>query len=133
MSFAKNKNLNVIEDAAPAIGATFKDKKLGTFGDYGCFSFQGAKLVVTGEGGMIVTNNKKNYEKLIKLNDHGRVPGTFWIDKLGYKFKMSNLQASFGLGQLQNLEQMIDSKRRIYSRYKKNLEELENISFMTKL
>lgn len=130
MSFAKNKNLNVIEDAAPAIGATFKDKKLGTFGDYGCFSFQGAKLVVTGEGGMIVTNNKKNYEKLIKLNDHGRVPGTFWIDKLGYKFKMSNLQASFGLGQLQNLEQMIDSKRRIYNRYKKNLKELENISFI---
>ncbi len=130
MSFAKNKNLKVIEDAAPAIGATYSDRKLGSFGDYGCFSFQGAKLVVTGEGGMIVTNSKKNYEKLIKLNDHGRVPGTFWIDELGYKFKMSNLQASFGLGQLQNLEQMIDSKRGIYSRYKENLEQLKNISFI---
>jgi len=130
MNFAKSKNIKVIEDAAPAIGATYDGKKLGTFGDFGCFSFQGAKLLVTGEGGMVVTNSKKNYEKILKLNDHGRVPGTFWIDEIGYKFKMSNLQAAFGLGQLQNLNQMIDAKTNIYNRYKENLKDIENISFM---
>lgn len=130
MKFAKSKNIKVIEDAAPAIGATYDGKKLGTFGDFGCFSFQGAKLLVTGEGGMVVTNSQKNYEKILKLNDHGRVPGTFWIDEIGYKFKMSNLQAAFGLGQLQNLNQMIDAKVNIYNRYKENLKDVENISFM---
>ena len=85
MSFAKNNNLKVIEDAAPAIGATYDNKKVGSFGDFGCFSFQGAKLLVTGEGGMVVTDNEELFLKFKKLWDHGRVPGTFWIDELGYK------------------------------------------------
>ena len=91
ISFAKKHNLIVIEDAAPAIGATFDGTKVGSFGDFGCFSFQGAKLLVTGEGGMVVTDNEDLFNKFKKLWDHGRVPGTFWIDELGYKFKMSNL------------------------------------------
>jgi len=130
INFSKSKGIKVIEDAAPAIGATYNGKKLGTFGDFGCFSFQGAKLLVTGEGGMIVTNSKKNFEKIVKLNDHGRVPGSFWINKLGYKFKISNLQAAFGLGQLKNLDQMIYSKRKIYQRYLNNLKDLDSISFI---
>ena len=63
MSFAKNNNLKVIEDAAPAIGATYDNKKVGSFGDFGCFSFQGAKLLVTGEGGMVVTDNEELFVK----------------------------------------------------------------------
>ena len=127
MSFAKNNNLKVIEDAAPAIGATYDNKKVGSFGDFGCFSFQGAKLLVTGEGGMVVTNNEELFSKFKKLWDHGRVPGTFWIDELGYKFKMSNLQAAFGLGQLENIDTLIEAKRRNYSRYKTNLSNVEGI------
>ena len=127
MSFAKNNNLKVIEDAAPAIGATYDNKKVGSFGDFGCFSFQGAKLLVTGEGGMVVTDNEELFSKFKKLWDHGRVPGTFWIDELGYKFKMSNLQAAFGLGQLENIETLIEAKRRNYSRYKTNLSNVEGI------
>ena len=84
ISFAKKHNLIVIEDAAPAIGATFDGTKVGSFGDFGCFSFQGAKLLVTGEGGMVVTDNEDLFNKFKKLWDHGRVPGTFWIDDLGY-------------------------------------------------
>ena len=77
ISFAKKHNLIVIEDAAPAIGATFDGTKVGSFGDFGCFSFQGAKLLVTGEGGMVVTDNEDLFNKFKKLWDHGRVPGTF--------------------------------------------------------
>lgn len=127
IKIAKSNNLNIVEDAAPAIGATFKNKKVGSFGDIGCFSFQGAKLLVTGEGGMIVTNDENLYNKMIKLNDHGRVPGTFWIDQLGYKFKMSNMQAAFGLGQLRNINLLINSKRKIYERYSQNLSDISNI------
>ena len=127
ISFAKKHNLIVIEDAAPAIGATFDGTKVGSFGDFGCFSFQGAKLLVTGEGGMVVTDNEDLFNKFKKLWDHGRVPGTFWIDELGYKFKMSNLQAAFGLGQLENIEVLIEAKRRNYSRYFKNLSQTNGI------
>jgi len=127
MSFAKDNNLKVIEDAAPAIGATYDNKKVGSFGDFGCFSFQGAKLLVTGEGGMVVTDNEELFSKFKKLWDHGRVPGTFWIDELGYKFKMSNLQAAFGLGQLENIDTLIEAKRRNYLRYKNNLSNVEGI------
>ena len=113
MEIADSNNLNVIEDAAPAIGATFNKKKVGSFGDIGCFSFQGAKLLVTGEGGMIVTDNEKLYKRLFKLNNHGRIPGTFWIDELGYKFNMSNMQAAFGLGQLKNINLLINAKKNL--------------------
>ena len=128
MKFASKYNLRVIEDAAPAIGATYKDKKVGSFGDFGCFSFQGAKLLVTGEGGMVVTNDENLFGKFKKIWDHGRVPGTFWIDELGYKYKMSNLQAAFGLGQLENIDTLIESKRRNYERYRKNFSGIENIN-----
>ncbi len=128
MKFAKKNDLKVIEDAAPAIGATFEDKKVGSFGDFGCFSFQGAKLLVTGEGGIVVTDKEELFSKFKKLWDHGRTPGTFWIDELGYKFKMSNLQAAFGLGQLENIELLIEAKRRNYERYKNNLSNVSGIT-----
>lgn len=131
MTFAKKNNLKVIEDAAPAIGATYEDKKVGSFGDFGCFSFQGAKLLVTGEGGIVVTSNEELFSKFKKLWDHGRTPGTFWIDELGYKFKMSNLQAAFGLGQLENIELLIESKKRNYERYKNNLSNVSGITLNT--
>lgn len=122
---AKKYNLYVIEDAAPAIGATWQNKKVGTFGDFAAFSFQGAKLLVTGEGGILVTNNQDLYEKVYTLWDQGRVPGTFWINQLGWKYKMSNVQAALGLGQLERVEALIDAKRRIFQWY---AEELAGVS-----
>lgn len=119
---ARKHNLYIIEDAAPAIGAECGGQKVGCFGDFAAFSFQGAKLAVTGEGGMLVTNDEKLYAKAYAIWDQGRVPGTFWINQNGLKYKMSNLQAAFGLGQVEQVERLIEAKRRIFSWYAENLQ-----------
>ena len=128
MRFAEQNNLKVVEDAAPAIGTKWHGRSAGTFGDFGCYSFQGAKLLVTGEGGMIVTNDNNLYEKALKIWDQGRNPSkTFWIDEKGVKFKMSNVQAALGLAQIQRAEVNIALKRRIFGWYEKRLGECEAI------
>jgi perosamine synthetase len=124
---ARKHNLYVIEDAAPAIGAEFKGQKTGTFGDFAAFSFQGAKLVVTGEGGVLVTNNDELYRRVYSLWDQGRTPGTFWINEIGWKYKMSNIQAAIGLGQLERVDELIEAKRRIFSWY---AEGLQNVPYI---
>ncbi|MEE6251615.1 MAG: DegT/DnrJ/EryC1/StrS family aminotransferase, partial [Bdellovibrionota bacterium] len=130
MELAQKHSLKVVEDAAPAIGATYGDKKVGGFGDVGCFSFQGAKLTVTGEGGMLVTDNEEVFEKIKSFWNHGRKPGPgFWIDRLGYKYKMSNVQAALGLGQLQRVDELITSKTRIYNKYFDRLSGCDQIEF----
>lgn len=119
---AKKYNLKIVEDSAPAIGSTFEKIKCGTFGDFGAFSFQGAKLAVTGEGGMLVTDNEELYLKALKIWDFGRNPNkTFWIDKVGTKFKISNIQSAIGLAQIERIDEMIYMKRRIFNWYKKYL------------
>ncbi len=119
---AKEHKLFIVEDAAPAIGSYYKDKKVGTFGDFAAFSFQGAKLTVSGEGGMLVTNNKAFYDKAYSLWDQGRdLKRTFWINDTGWKYKMSNVQAAIGLGQLERVEELIYAKRRIFSWYEERL------------
>ncbi len=129
LNVAKRHNLKVVEDAAPAIGAQWQGKSCGSFGDFGAFSFQGAKLMVTGEGGMLVTNDDRLYEKAHKIWDQGRNPSkTFWIDQQGVKFKMSNVQAAVGLAQLERVNELIEMKRRIFSWYEEDLADLNNIS-----
>lgn len=121
MEIARRNNLFVVEDAAPAIGAEFDGRRVGTFGDFAAFSFQGAKLLVTGEGGMLVTNNDDLYQRAYTLWDQGRTPGTFWINELGWKYKMSNIQAALGLGQLERVDELIEAKRRIAAWYREGL------------
>ena len=122
IKLAKKYNLKIVEDAAPAIGATWKGRAVGTFGDFGAYSFQGAKLLVTGEGGMLVTNKKTLYEKAKKIADQGRNPlKTFWIDGKGVKFKISNAQAAIGLAQIERADELIYMKRRIFSWYEQRL------------
>ena len=105
VNLANKYNIDIVEDAAPAIGAEWNGKRCGTLGKFGAFSFQGAKLLVTGEGGMLVTNDIKLYEKAKKIWDQGRNPNkTFWIDEEGVKFKMSNVQAAIGFGQIERAE-----------------------------
>jgi perosamine synthetase len=128
ISLANKFNLKIVEDAAPAIGAEWQGKKCGTFGSFAGFSFQGAKLMVTGEGGMLVTNDKDLYQKAFKIWDQGRNPTrTFWIDEDGVKFKMSNIQAALGLAQLERVDELIEMKRRIFSWYEEGLEGLPHI------
>lgn len=122
MEFAKKHGLRVVEDAAPAIGAEWQGKRCGSFGDFAAFSFQGAKLMVTGEGGMLVTNDDALYAKALKIWDQGRNPSrAFWIDADGVKFKMSNVQAAIGLGQLERVNELIEMKRRLFSWYQEGL------------
>ena len=103
---ARSRGLAIIEDAAPALGATIStpegEQPVGSLGDIACFSFQGAKIMTTGEGGMAVTSSKTLFERMKFYNEHGRAPGGsgFQIAEVGFKYKMSNIQAALGLGQL---------------------------------
>lgn len=128
MKIAEKYNLRVVEDAAPAIGAEWEGKRCGSFGDFAGFSFQGAKLLVTGEGGMLVTNDDALYERAKKIWDQGRNPNkTFWIDAEGVKYKMSNIQAAIGLGQLERADELIAMKRRIFDWYEEGLSGVEGV------
>lgn len=128
MKIAKKHNLIVIEDAAPAVGAEIKGIKMGNFGDIACFSFQGAKLISTGEGGMLVTNNEELYKKARHYSEHGRASTGFEIISIGFKYKMTNLQAALGLAQLERIDELIDKKITIYNWYKKRLKDIDGIS-----
>lgn len=120
----------VIEDAAESIGSLYKGKKSGTFGITSCFSFHGSKTLTAGEGGMLLTDDVDIYERCMIMRDHGRLPGDtlFQNMEIGYKYKMSNLQASLGLAQLERIEELVVKKRDIFSWYKKAFETLQGFS-----
>ncbi len=128
MSVAREHNLFVVEDAAPSIGAEFQGRRTGSFGHFSAFSFQGAKLAVTGEGGMLLTDDETLYRQAYTFWDQGRVPGTFWIQHRGLKYKMSNLQAAFGMGQLERNDGMVEAKRRVFRWYEEGLRGVPHIS-----
>lgn len=132
MRLAKIHKLLVIEDAAEAHGAQVKVQswaKAGSIGDVGCFSFYANKLITTGEGGMVVTNNKNLYLKMQSLKDlaHSK-KRRFLHYEVGYNFRMTNLQAALGLAQLEEVDKSISKKRfvaRVYSKKLKDLDYLE--------
>lgn len=121
MSIAKKYGLLVIEDAAEAHGALYKGKKVGSIGDAACFSFYGNKIITTGEGGMIVTSNKSFADKVKMLRDHGASKKRkFYHPKLGFNYRMTNLQAALGLAQMQRIDEFIERKisiARIYEKF----------------
>jgi perosamine synthetase len=119
MKLANKHGIYVIEDAAPSIGAEVGGKKTGSFGHIAGFSFQGAKVLVTGEGGMIVTSDRDLFTRVKSLGDHGRNPKyPLAAVEVGYKYKMSNIQAALGLAQLERVEELISRKREINSQYR---------------
>jgi perosamine synthetase len=114
MKIAKNYGLYVIEDAAEAHGAEYKGRKVGSIGDLGCFSFYANKIITTGEGGMITTNDDKIAEKVRKLRDQGYdLTMRKWLihDVVGYNYRLTNLQAALGLAQLERIEDFINKHR----------------------
>tara|TARA_A100001015_G_scaffold152851_1_gene169607 strand:- start:1484 stop:2581 length:1098 start_codon:yes stop_codon:yes gene_type:complete len=130
MNFANKHNLKVLEDAAPAIGAKCNDKLVATYGSASVFSFQGAKMMVTGEGGIVLTNDDEIFAKIKQYSEHGRSRDpskTFWIETIGYKYKMSNIQAALGLAQFERLDELISKKREIFSWYEKRLSQYHDI------
>lgn len=120
----------VIEDAAEAIGSVYHGKRAGIMGKFGSFSFHGTKTLTTGEGGMFVTNDAGLYETVLTLSNHGRSRGQtrqFWPDIVGFKYKMSNIQAAIGCGQMERIEALISRKREILKYYRDRLETLPGI------
>jgi len=129
MAIANKHHLYVIEDACPAGGSIYKGKKPGSIGHAGAYSFQGAKIMVTGYGGMFVTRDKKIYERAFFLNHRGEDPKKkFWQLETGYSHEMSNILAAFGLAQLERLPEFVEKKRKIFSWYKSRLGKITGIS-----
>ena len=126
---ADRHGLPLIEDAAPAIGAELRGRRVGALGTAGAFSFQGAKLLVTGEGGMLVTNDPDVYARAYKAWDLGveRSRG-FWIDAHGLKYKLPNVAAAIGLGQLDRVDHLIEAKREIFAWYAEELDGVPGIT-----
>jgi perosamine synthetase len=124
LAIGEKYGIPIIEDAAEAIGSVYKGKRAGSIGQFGTFSFHGTKTITTGEGGMFVTNDANLYETVLTLSNHGRAKGQtkqFWPDMIGFKYKMSNIEAAIGLGQLERINSLIDKKRQIFNFYKKEL------------
>ena len=120
-------NIPIIEDAAEALGSEWYGKRAGSMGIFGTFSFHGTKTLTTGEGGMLVTQDKALYEKVLSLSNHGRVREQnkqFWPDRLGYKYKMSNIQAAIGCAQMERINELIARKRDIFQSYAEKLNSL---------
>ena len=134
MDIAKQNDLLVVEDAAPSLGSIYHEKKAGSFGDASAFSFQGAKVMTTGEGGMLLTNNDSTFKKVSKIANQGRSDTKpLWNDEIGLKYKISNIQAALGLAQLERLEEFVEKKRKIFSWYKKRLYDIDGIRMNTEL
>lgn len=128
---AEQHNIPIIEDAAESIGAVYKGKKAGTCGTVGVYSFNGTKLIVTGEGGMIVTEDEMLYHRFKCLSNHGMVrkPGEklFWSQELGYKYKLTNLQAALGLAQLSRIDELVEQRRNLFRWYQERLSGIEGL------
>lgn len=120
--FCDNESFFLIEDACQSFGSTFNGKKLGTFGDIGCFSLSPHKIITTGQGGFLVTNNKHINDTIRKLKNFGRYEeGIDNFEFLGINHKFTDLQATLGISQLSTIEKRVAKKKHIYREYYKNL------------
>lgn len=128
-ALARKHGIKVLEDAAPALGAKVHHKSVGDLGDVAAFSFQGAKTLTTGEGGMIVTSDQSLFERMRYLGDHGRDPADPSRNtSIGFKYKMSNLQAALGLAQLERLTELVEKKRKVFDWYQERLAGLPGVA-----
>jgi dTDP-4-amino-4,6-dideoxygalactose transaminase len=124
-------NVVLIEDAAESLGTMYKGKATGTFGDYGVFSFNGNKIITTSGGGMLVSNNEERIAKVRFWATQSRDPARHYQhSEIGYNYRMSNVLAGIGRGQLKVLEKRVEKKKYIFEYYKKELSHLEGVSFM---
>ena len=131
MAICKKYGVPVIEDAAESLGSYYKGKQTGTIGDFGAFSFNGNKIITTSGGGMLVSNDEGKIAKVkfwaSQSKDHKRF---YHHTELGYNYRMSNIVAGIGRGQLKVLDQRVEKKKYIYNYYKTHLQHLEGIQFM---
>ncbi len=131
MEICKKYNAPIIEDAAESLGATYKGKHSGTFGDYGIYSFNGNKIITTSGGGMLVSNNEEGIAKVRFWSTQARDKARHYEHtQLGYNYRMSNIVAGIGRGQLRVLEDRIAKKKEIFETYKEAFKDIEDIEMM---
>lgn len=125
---AEKYHLYVIEDCAEAHGAEFNGKKVGSFGDIGCFSFFGNKVITTGEGGMCITSAKSLDRKMRILRDHGMSKTRkYYHEVVGFNYRMTNLQAAIGVAQLEQIEEILSWREALEDTYRNKLKGLEGL------
>jgi perosamine synthetase len=132
VKICKKHNLFLVEDAAPSLGSHINGKMTGTFGDVGCFSFQGSKIITTNEGGVFVTNSKKKFDfaKLYSILGRTDSNGPFWSDHIAFRYGMSNLNASLGSAQVERIKDIVKIKRNIAKKYIQYFENNKYVRFI---
>ena len=134
---AKKYNLKLIEDAAHSLGSYYGKKHQGNSSDIGVFSFSTPKIITTGQGGMIITNDRNLYERCMELKDFGRKIGAkkkmisaFEHETIGYNFKFTEFQAAVGISQMKKLRKRIEIKKKMFRVYRELLKDVQNIEFI---
>lgn len=133
-AIAREHGIHVIEDAAESMGSLYHGRHTGSLGDMACFSFHGSKTVVMGEGGVFTTNDERLYARARFLGDQAKHPTRrFYNEEIGYKFRLSNIQAAFGLAQMERLEEIVARKRQIFQWYREELAGIEGLALNPEL
>src|SRR5699024_5551980 len=134
MAICDNYNVPVVEDAAESLGALYKGKMSGTFGKFGIFSFNGNKIITTSGGGMIVSDDEEMIQKALKKATQARDQAVHYQhSEMGYNYRLSNISAGIGRGQMEVLEQRIKEKREIFNRYEATLGVIDGIEMMPEM
>jgi len=131
LDIGRRHNLPIVEDAAEAIGSSWQGRPAGSLGAFGTFSFHGTKTLTTGEGGMLVTSDEALFRRILTLSNHGRAKTQtkqFWPDEVGFKYKMSNIQAALGVAQMERIDALIARKREIFQAYATALAGINSIA-----
>src|SRR5882724_289014 len=129
IAVAKRHGVPLVEDSAESLGSVYKGTRAGKFGIGSVFSFHRTKTLVTGEGGMLLLDDDKLYERCMFLRDHGRKPGgpMYYNYEVTYKYMPFNLQAALGYAQFQRLNELVNKKREIWQMYRERLADVEDI------
>lgn len=131
VEICEKNNIDLIEDATESIGSDYRGKRTGSFGKIGCLSFNGNKIITTGGGGMVVTDDKYLADKIRHLSTQAKKdPFEYDHDDIGYNYRLTNIQAAMGIAQMERLEEFIDLKRRNACLYKELLSHVDDIEFI---
>jgi perosamine synthetase len=133
MQIARRHGLTVIEDCAESLGATVRGRQTGSFGDLACFSFYANKVITTGEGGMVTTNDAALFERLKLLRNLAFTRPRFRHELAGFNFRMTGYQAAMGLSQLRRIDYILAEKRRVAQSYTRHLRDVPGIQLPTEL
>lgn len=130
VDIARRRGLFVLEDAAEAPGAEYKGKRAGSLGDAATFSFFGNKIITTGEGGMVTTNDSRLAAEVRRLKNHGMDPNRkYWFETVGYNYRLTNVASAIGLAQLERMDWHLGERQKVVSWYRERLADVSGLSW----